>query len=177
MFYSVSVWIWTFRAYSLLSVIKYESNYYKVVKVWLEKTRQALTSPLSRAAIADSISSTARALSSQDGLPFVGWRRGASAKHCTATARGNSTYGMLRTVHQLSPDWLRQAPSSRTTILLRILEDQCRPIVRYVLLNAKLKQRFQKRGEILHNRSQLLFQHFCTVWWPFACISFANTVF
>jgi hypothetical protein len=58
-----------------------------VVKDW-----QELTSPLSRAASDDSMSSTTRALSSQDGLPFVcGWREGVSARHCTATARGNST--------------------------------------------------------------------------------------
>lgn len=141
------------------------------------KDKQALTSPLSRAASDDSISNTTRTLSSQDGLPFVcGWRRGASAKHCTATARGSSTYGMLRTVHQLSPELLRQAPSSSTTILLRILEDQYRPIVRYVLLNAKWKQRLQKTDEMWHNRSQLLFQHFFMVWWPFAYISFVDSV-
>jgi hypothetical protein len=53
---------------------------------------QVLTSPLRRAASADSNSSTTKALSSQDGLPFAcGWREGGSARHCAATARGNST--------------------------------------------------------------------------------------
>jgi hypothetical protein len=37
---------------------------------------------------------------------------------------------VLRMVHQPGPDSLRQAASSSTTMLLRMLEAQCRPSVR-----------------------------------------------